>query len=1055
EADALSAILTEVTAAGWNRIYDGWARGAAIAKSLSETGSDAASGIAVASSVLLQAGGATQARMPARPLHYLLVDLQSGFEQRGRLNARGRFDGVILRPQASYVAVYFDAVTFRAGAAFFTSRSAGQTTVIPGAPLARPPALADADGDGLSDLSELVLGTSAEGPDTDGDGVPDGAEVSTGTNPADGQPLGLGVVASRDTPGTAVEIDTANDFAVVADAASGLAVFDVSNPLDPVLLSQLDPPNATFDAVATAGNYVAAVPGASPSGVTIFGLSSDGVLLPVGSAGLGDAPEAVVAAGRYAYAPGRSSNLRTLAVVQLSTSRLVRHVPVPGGSEVTALAIDGDVLWALSGSRLLSFRRVGDDLAPLGELNLGSLRPSPLEPGPELTAGNGRVYVGDFSGFRVVDGSNPVAPVLLFEPATTQAAIHDFALSGSGLLLPVTSFSGTSTLSLSAYDVRNDRSTNFLTSFNTPGETRAVVLHRGYALTADGSAGMASVNFLAPDRGTNAPTVAIQPLTSHAAAGQEADELFFVSTTTADDVQVRDVEFYIDGQPAGLSGRFPFSTTLRAPAKTATRSSFQLRAKATDTGGNVGWSDAVTLVLLPDSTPPALVATTPAPGSTRPRGSVARLSATFDSEIDVSSLQAAWTLQGAGPDGTLGTADDVSVTGGRIAFDRSDRTASLQFGAPLPSGRYRSRLAGSVADLQGNPLGAEFTWDFSIPIPQALGSVPANQSVWLSDSLRRIEVRFDERLDAASVTGNTLGVFSTNRSNPLAIPGGVAFVSSDARGAVLEFAQPVPNGTYRVVFSPEIRDVYGSPVATNFPVTFMVKGPALWTNDLSGVWTGRTNWSAGAPPLLNDHVIIDRPAANPTISLRSSVTLTSFRSEEALVFDNFNGSLTVLDRAVFNGPLTMAVSGASVEGRFLEMNGSASLAGRLQIGTEAVVAGPASVIAGSLSLNGGRSRFLNRLDLRHHLNLGAHELTLEPGAFATLGDSQVGFGGANSRLTIAAGARLELTPTNTQFNAVSFVGNQGETGALVVNEGDFIKRGAATSFFVRMELLNT
>ncbi|MCC6234068.1 MAG: carboxypeptidase regulatory-like domain-containing protein, partial [Verrucomicrobiales bacterium] len=42
EADALSAILTEVTAAGWNRIYDGWARGAAIAKSLSETGSDAA-----------------------------------------------------------------------------------------------------------------------------------------------------------------------------------------------------------------------------------------------------------------------------------------------------------------------------------------------------------------------------------------------------------------------------------------------------------------------------------------------------------------------------------------------------------------------------------------------------------------------------------------------------------------------------------------------------------------------------------------------------------------------------------------------------------------------------------------------------------------------------------------------------------------------------------------------------------------------------------------------------------------------------------------------------
>jgi hypothetical protein len=359
----------------------------------------------------------------------------------------------------------------------------------------------------------------------------------------------LGVVASRDTPGTAVELDTANDLAVVADSASGLAVFDVSKPLEPVLLSQLDPANTTFDAVAMAGDYVAAVPGASPAGATIFRLSADGILIPVGSAPLGDVPETVVAAGRYAYAPGRSSNLRTLAVIRLSHALLVRHVPVPGGSEVTALAIDGDLLWALSASRLLSFRRIGDDLQPLGELNLGSLSRSPLEPGPELSAGNGRVYVGDFTGFRVIDGSNPVTPVLLHDPQTVQAAIHDFAISGSGLLLPVTSFGGTITLSLSAYDVRSDRSTNFLTSFDTPGETRAVALHRGYALAADGPAGMASVNFLAPDRATNAPTVVLRPLPSHAAAGQEAEELFFVSTTTSDDVQVRDVEFYIDGQP--------------------------------------------------------------------------------------------------------------------------------------------------------------------------------------------------------------------------------------------------------------------------------------------------------------------------------------------------------------------------------------------------------------------------------------------------------------------------------------------------------------------------
>jgi hypothetical protein len=193
---------------------------------------------------------------------------------------------------------------------------------------------------------------------------------------------------------------------------------------------------------------------------------------------------------------------------------------------------------------------------------------------------------------------------------------------------------------------------------------------------------------------------------------------------------------------------------------------------------------------------------------------------------------------GAGPDGNLGTADDVLVTGGRITFDRSDRVGVLQFGAPLLSGRYRSRLAGSVADLQGNPLGADFTWDFTIPTAQALASTPAHQSVWLSDSLRRVEVRFDERLSAASVTADALGVFTTNRINPLTIPGGVASISSDARAALLEFAQPIPDGVYRFVFTPETSRRVRFAGRHEFPSDLhwskaRPNGPAT----LSGLWT--------------------------------------------------------------------------------------------------------------------------------------------------------------------------------------------------------------------------
>jgi hypothetical protein len=87
-------------------------------------------------------------------------------------------------------------------------------------------------------------------------------------------------------------------------------------------------------------------------------------------------------------------------------------------------------------------------------------------------------------------------------------------------MFPVTSFSGAGTLALSIYDVSQDRATNFLASFDTPGNTRAVTLHRGYALTADDDAGLAVVNVRAADTSATPPTVALLPFPSAGDHGQ-------------------------------------------------------------------------------------------------------------------------------------------------------------------------------------------------------------------------------------------------------------------------------------------------------------------------------------------------------------------------------------------------------------------------------------------------------------------------------------------------------------------------------------------------------
>ena len=78
------------------------------------------------------------------------------------------------------------------------------------------------------------------------------------------------------------------------------------------------------------------------------------------------------------------------------------------------------------------------------------------------------------------------------------------------------------------------------------------------------------------------------------------------------------------------------------------------------------------------------------------------------------SLAGSLTLRSAGPDGKLGTADDVAVEGGLISAGSASVT--LEFSAPLPEGLYRAVLSGAVADVAGNALGSDYSWEFGVAL---------------------------------------------------------------------------------------------------------------------------------------------------------------------------------------------------------------------------------------------------------------------------------------------------------------------------------------------------
>ena len=253
-----------------------------------------------------------------------------------------------------------------------------------------------------------------------------------------------------------------------------------------------------------------------------------------------------------------------IAVIDLNDGELLTNNYLKF-EQIDDLVWTGDRLYALTKTSLSVYRLEGATLSLLGEFT--GLQPyrAVVQSVKQFrfAVGGGIAYVpyinGTEAGFQtinVLDPSSMVELCVYVSPALAWKQITPMVQGGTGSCwskcrLPATR---------SCLAFQHWRSLQFECrishEYPTPSAAYAQTIYNGLGYIADGDAGLHVLNYLSPDFGGMAPTIS---LSSNAMNGAiEEGQILRLFANVSDDVQVRNVEFYIDGRLVGTDGNFPF-----------------------------------------------------------------------------------------------------------------------------------------------------------------------------------------------------------------------------------------------------------------------------------------------------------------------------------------------------------------------------------------------------------------------------------------------------------------------------------------------------------------
>ncbi|MCC7082795.1 MAG: phosphatase PAP2 family protein, partial [Burkholderiales bacterium] len=561
-------------------------------------------------------------------------------------------------------------------------------------PVFVPDVSADADGDGLSDLAEGVIGTRPGNSDSDGDGISDHAEVIAGTNPLDGRPAATGVIASLALQGSARAITAgqaiATDTPVLAVATGdfGLAFIDATRSDRLVTLREVDLPGISTD-VAFDGALGYAAVASNAGGLNLIDIAGN-----VRTIALDTAAVEIIEGIVYA------NNGSALRSYDLLTGEFLQSLPL-GASPIVAMARAGAMLYTVDANRMLRAVDTGTGtMVARGSLLLPAAA-------TRLFVADGVAYVASegafLGGYETADVSDADNLALVSGVDSTAIAAKAIALNGSGLAVSVGSPANIGNI-VQVLDASDPATTDrLLAQYALPADPFDVAIIGGLAYVASGDAGVAVVNYRAYD------DQGIAPVVTASVAALDLDpvdpgiqilegSILPIAISVSDDVQVRSVDALIGGRPVAGDLSFPFDLAVALPTLAANgASALTMQVRATDTGGNIGLAAPIEIDLVPDRFAPSLIASNVADGSSKGR-TFRAVTLTFSEPMATASLSAS-TIELIAP-------DDSVIAPLNIQFRQQGREVQLTYDTLPQLGDYQLRLlAASITDRPGNALG--------------------------------------------------------------------------------------------------------------------------------------------------------------------------------------------------------------------------------------------------------------------------------------------------------------------------------------------------------------